>query len=506
MARTAPKRGAGNRKGANRSRDVLLESTGEAGDGGEGTSVDDVQGVVTRHAQSQHEAMDVEEWQSPSTSRHNAAGSKVIGTVTKVTPKRSKGGGATRTARGRPRRETTSRKRTSSKASDTLDQKQPEVKARSLGDVSDSDAESEHDPVKQREQRVPEPELEHNRIKQEEQKPPETSSHQKPSGHQSRPRSRKSRGRERRSGNGSDSLNRSSSQARRRQSDLRHSQEESRAVARDARLSFAQRSTRRTVSKESQKDASGIEDITQQAPDSPSASSGNCGKWVLLWLLGTIMALFVVFYLQSAVTLEKKVMGGDHFRQQIQTLQRNYPKQSPRFWSTIIVSMNRVLYEADSKYPAVILVGVHKRCHQTVLELLGDLSAAIITSLKQMSNSLLITERDIARLSQQDLHYKLDMSYQSGNKIALLENLAMLPANATPTFYAFADSDTALHKDVALVATVVLQDTLEKPTAHDVEEALAEKWEDSVSNLPALFSRIANNVVIYEPFECSDEH
>ena len=227
---------------------------------------------------------------------------------------------------------------------------------------------------------------------------------------------------------------------------------------------------------------------------------------ICIVLLG--FAIAIAFYLypmsNEVVSDDKTPTTVDVFLDNFKQLKKSYPAQDARFWKVIGSQVKRVLSN-DSMYPAVILLGIPA----------GEASLGTCVTKK-----LVTTLNDIIRLDGE--HYidsvaldqaspakaKLNLDENlktifAGSKGAIIDHVEKLPAKAALLLHGYCDGDNAPYKDVVLF--LVLHTGLSRSDLNDkvVEKKLTDLWgsELGVDEMPALCSRIANNIVVLSPEE-----
>jgi hypothetical protein len=207
----------------------------------------------------------------------------------------------------------------------------------------------------------------------------------------------------------------------------------------------------------------------------------------------------------------------------IQDLKKQYPNQTRSFWANIESSFRHSIL--DSKDPSIVLlVNDRPNKHLTkrlTMDLLSGLVSCVRTNAKTNINNFIIDPKADAKLSNlingrdyggAKLHVdqKLDAIFRlSDQRIALVNNIEMLPAHTMLLFYTYGDDlDNAKYPGVLILMSLELNEELSdeqrgrflaspKSVTKFAEDHMFDLWSRYVGEdqLRPLFTRIANNVV-----------
>ena len=228
-----------------------------------------------------------------------------------------------------------------------------------------------------------------------------------------------------------------------------------------------------------------------------------------IWIaLGVIIVAVVVglalYYNPSLEKVPVKPSPADTFLRDLKELKNSFPSQDARFWKIIGSQLKRVLSN-DSAYPAVILLGTPGG-----YEALGTcLAKRVITALNnvaRMSGEVYIDTASLDQGSAARAKFDLDQNLKNifdESKGAIIDNVKNLPAKAALLLHGYCDGDNAPYKDVVLFLMLHTDLTEDKLNDKVVEKSLTDLWgsELGVDEMPALCSRIANNIVVLSPEE-----
>ncbi|CAF0829126.1 unnamed protein product [Brachionus calyciflorus] len=219
----------------------------------------------------------------------------------------------------------------------------------------------------------------------------------------------------------------------------------------------------------------------------------------------------------SKKTLKKNVIKFDLIDQ----LREKYPNQTHSFWTNIESSFKHSVLE--SKDPSIVLIvyepetqNVYKKIIMDILGHLNkiekfsyDLAKIIIDPENDERLNKLIKESKIDE-TKYYIDSKLDKNFKSGKKLALVENIQILPAHPMLLFYTYGDDlNSAKYPGVLIFMSLKLEENLNSDLRSNylkssrkltkfAEDYMFNLWSKYIKEdqLRPLFTRIANNVVL----------
>ena len=188
-------------------------------------------------------------------------------------------------------------------------------------------------------------------------------------------------------------------------------------------------------------------------------------------------------------------------------LQKSFKNQSRRFWTIIGSATRSVVSEIEPRDPAVILLVVPKNAIQSSRCFVRKYSAKVSGLFKQHENDVIhfnsLVYGDIKpdRVKMK-IDQELEKGFRAGKKVAVIDHLESLAAEAAMIFYRFCDNDQAPFKRVTILLVLHLtEDELSEENDRFVEEKLAALWEPIMGEdkFRPLMSRIANSIAFLRP-------
>lgn len=276
----------------------------------------------------------------------------------------------------------------------------------------------------------------------------------------------------------------------------------------DASLDDTNRSARKIKSSpRSQKKT--IERIKTQPGPSPESADSIEGSWNWYILVGVgaiilSIAWFTIFNAPSIQKVPGPPSVPEIFLNNLKEIKNSYPAQDARFWKIIGSQIKRALSN-DSAYPAVILLGTPQG-YAALGTCFAKRVMSVVNSAAEMTGENYINTVELDQRSPGKTKYNLDENLKSvfiESKGAIIDHVDKLPAKAALLLHGYCDGDNAPFKDVVLF--LILNTNLTEGSLNDkvVEKSLTELWgsELGVDEMPALCSRIANNIVVLSPEE-----
>ena len=230
--------------------------------------------------------------------------------------------------------------------------------------------------------------------------------------------------------------------------------------------------------------------------------------WIALSLLGLVVLAAGVglawFYNPSLDKVPVKPSPADTFLRDLKELKNSFPSQDARFWKIIGSQVKRVLSN-DSTYPAVILLGTPGG-YEALGTCLAKRVISALNNVARMSGEVYIDTASLDQGSAARAKFDLDQNLKNifdESKGAIIDNVKNLPAKAALLLHGYCDGDNAPYKDVVLFLMLHTDLTEDKLNDKVVEKSLTDLWgsELGVDEMPAMCSRIANNIVVLSPEE-----
>lgn len=227
----------------------------------------------------------------------------------------------------------------------------------------------------------------------------------------------------------------------------------------------------------------------------------------------------------SGTDPEKERLQREKFKSLIASMKSKYPNQTNLFWANIQSTFRHSILK--SKDPSIVLIV----SDETTKALGNDLAHGILNSIKasiddnhqKNLNNLIIDPMededlvDLITMEKDDkikLHIdnKLNRIFSSGQRIALVKSISVVPATSMLLFYTYGDDLlSAKYPGVIILMTLNLNEIIEKKSEKRemlmksqskltgfIESYLFKIWSKQVGEdqLRPLFTRIANNVVL----------
>lgn len=273
----------------------------------------------------------------------------------------------------------------------------------------------------------------------------------------------------------------------------------------------------------------------------PSSSSHPLFSWKKVVLVAALFLSFSIAVghrllqqLQSSSSssasspssvLDKPYVAPESFDSLVKSLKSKYSTQSANFWANLQSSYRHSIVK--SRDPSIILIASDRNTSELATNISYDILQGVAEIQRTQApyrsplrtSELVVspTDAEFARLirahdyDQVKLHLdtRLDAIFRSGQRIALVENIQLVPATAMIIFYTYGDVVNAKHPGVMILMGLVLDETLTsaQKSAYaestallngHVEDYLSRIWSTRIGDdqLKPLFTRIANNVVL----------
>ncbi|KAI0217964.1 hypothetical protein LSAT2_030302 [Lamellibrachia satsuma] len=192
-----------------------------------------------------------------------------------------------------------------------------------------------------------------------------------------------------------------------------------------------------------------------------------------------------------------------NFKMLFADLRAQFPSQSIRFWRVLQVATQSMLCKSTPTHPAVILLSSDNTSVATASCIARRFGTVVARSYVNTTHRQ-PTFLDCADLVGQgadkfklNLHDTLEAELSKGSKVAVVNNLQMMPGGASVVFHGYCDNENAPYLDATFVLTLHMHDVvIQQPDDAIVEDFLDRVWSRDVEreNLAALYSRIANNI------------
>lgn len=199
---------------------------------------------------------------------------------------------------------------------------------------------------------------------------------------------------------------------------------------------------------------------------------------------------------------DERVVIVTRFKALFAELRAEFPSQSRRFWRILQSATQSMLSKPHPLHPAVILMASDNASVATASCIARRFGSTVAQSYVNATHQPTLV--DCANFIDQDaeefklkLHDALEAELSRGSKVAVVDNLQMMPGDTSVLFHGYCDNENAPYLDATFVLTLHMYDVaFEEPDDAIVEDFLDRVWGQDVEkeNLAALYSRIANNI------------
>ncbi|EDO30005.1 predicted protein, partial [Nematostella vectensis] len=149
------------------------------------------------------------------------------------------------------------------------------------------------------------------------------------------------------------------------------------------------------------------------------------------------------------------------FKDGLETLKRQFPNQTKRFWRILRTRCLAHLKEKHPRQPLVILLGAPPSAHPVANCLALRLANILDPETEHIENVETVNGKDLQNIEGDIAKKKLDESlhgtFDKGRRAAVVKHLELLPPPSENLFYAYCDNDNARFKHAAILFTVHLQ-------------------------------------------------
>ncbi|XP_063795876.1 torsin-1A-interacting protein 1-like [Pseudophryne corroboree] len=193
--------------------------------------------------------------------------------------------------------------------------------------------------------------------------------------------------------------------------------------------------------------------------------TNDIGKYLILLLV--VLGVLAAFALRPLILKKQDAHKVDEvqvmkkFYDGFRKLQINFPSQSQALWSRSQRILELHLLNKDNKQPAIILLTAAQDAEQTLHCVGNKLAKTYASSLN--SNYTVISGPDRKSEDSEDVKEEIDdklsEGFQGTARAAVLHRLELLPPGSLLILYKYCDHENANFKNVALVLTVLLDDS-----------------------------------------------
>ncbi|KAK3587188.1 hypothetical protein CHS0354_016884 [Potamilus streckersoni] len=244
------------------------------------------------------------------------------------------------------------------------------------------------------------------------------------------------------------------------------------------------------------------EDNRQPSTDSQKSVSGS--KYCIMVIVVVIVA--VIWFTQYSSTgsqtfMQQKMDNISLFKTKVEEMKKIFPSQIDKFWKTILSSMKHILSQPDPTYPAIILLWVPKGFSVTASKFVNYLGESINSVYNIHSSNFVIDASDLDKSTPSREKLDLDKNLQkvlSQSRVVVVNHLEEISPKAVLLLHAYCDGDNAPYKNVSIVLVLHSSQVDEDLSSKEVDRQLQEIWSGEMDSdeIPALISRVANNVAI----------
>ncbi|KAH3794620.1 torsin-1A-interacting protein 1-like [Dreissena polymorpha] len=247
----------------------------------------------------------------------------------------------------------------------------------------------------------------------------------------------------------------------------------------------------------------------------PARPEGNGILKNLIWLLGimfiSIGCVMVLFKPQSDTVSKTGPQFVDYyklFKPKFDGLRERYPSQTDRFWKVIGASIRRLLNTEIPTYPAIIMMSIPRGFSKVgtciAKEISNNLNSFFNQSVSSYIDTLTLDSTSPPK-TKLDLDKRL-ISVLETTKSVVIDHIETLKGSTALLFHGYCDGDNAPYKSSAIIFVLHTGVEVNAMTEYYVEAELTRRWGGhlGVDEMPALLSRIANNIALVSPGEAVD--